>query len=174
MGVVTMQSRAFDQLTARLILRYPGESAQAILQMAIPYLAPGDTGRFRAMFDCGFSNIDVLYPVFAPDHLFPTAVFRSTLDFFQRQPVIAFFCCSGLYAWLLMGSFTLLLTHRKSGLWVCWLPAMLVLVGCFLSPVAGYIRYALPYMFTAPFLVCLMLSALREPRSPKANTPSHV
>ncbi len=162
-GVTAAQKQAFDLLIPALMLRYPADCSQAALQMAIPYVTPGDIGRFRAIFDCGFSNIEALYPVFNPKHLFPTPVFRATLDFFQREPLINFFCCGGAYAWLLIGSVALLIARRRKRLMACAIPALLVLVGCLFSPVAGYVRYALPYMFAAPFLTLLTVYGLTQP-----------
>ncbi len=162
--------RAFDRLSLRLALRYPGTSAQAFLQMAVPYLTLGDIGRFRAIFDYGFPSLVSLYPVFKPRHLFSSDVFRFLPDYFQNQPLINFFCCSGFYASLLIGCAVLLIRRRKFRLAACYVPAFLVLLGCMFSPVAGYVRYALPFMFSAPFLTAAAVRLLTEP--PRAATKS--
>lgn len=156
-GVTAQQKLALDALTLRLAVRYPATAAQALLRMGIPYLTPGDTGRFRSVFDCGFSNIDALYPVFKPGHLFSSQVFRSTLDYLQTEPLSQLLCTSGLYSWLLIGAAAFFAARRRWRLLACCLPSLLVLAGCLLSPVAGYVRYALPYMLCAPTLVMACL-----------------
>jgi hypothetical protein len=159
-------TKAFDRLSLRLALRYPGTSAQAFLQMAIPYLALGDVGRFRAIFDYGFPSLVTLYPVFKPKHLFSSDVFRFLPDYFQSQPLISFFCCSGFYASLLIGCVVLLIRRRRFRMIACYVPPALVLLGCMFSPVAGYVRYALPFMFSAPFLAAAAVKMLTERAEP--------
>ncbi|NLV59323.1 MAG: hypothetical protein GXY67_11250 [Clostridiales bacterium] len=159
------QRRAFDRLSLNLALRYPATAAQAALRMAVPYLALGDAGRFRAIFDYGFSDVYHLYPVFHPRYVFRGEVFGKPLfrilpDFFQNNPIVLLISSSGLYASLLLGSLALLL-RRRQGRWVgVCLPALLTLLGCLMSPVAGYVRYALPFIFTAPLLAALAAAVL--------------
>ena len=154
-GVTREEKLALDALTAKYLFAYPLDCLQAMMRMGLPYLTPGDTGRFRSIFDCGFSDIDAIAAVFHPKHLFSSAVFRKPLDFFQQTPLINLFCSGGLYAWLLLGC--LIAVRKNKGMRICFIPAMTVLLGCLLSPVAGYVRYALPYMFSTPILFALTL-----------------
>ena len=129
--------------------------------MAIPYLAMGDIGRFRAVYEYGFSNVEPLAAVFRPRQVFGGRAFRVVPEFLQQNPLVMFFSSSGFSASLLIGAVTLLLSRRRARWLACMLPAALTLVGCMFSPVAGYIRYALPFVFAAPFLVLVAVAAAR-------------
>ena len=162
------QKQAFDQLALTLAKRYPGTAAQAFLQMAVPYLAMGDIGRFRAIYDYGFSNVEPVFAVFRPRQVFGGRAFRVVPEFFQRNPVVMFVSSSGFSASVLIGALALLLSRRRYRWLACALPAALTLLGCMFSPVAGYIRYALPFVFAAPFLAMVTIAALRTQAPPRA------
>ena len=163
------QKQAFDQLALNLAKRYPGTAAQAFLQMAVPYLAMGDIGRFRAIYDYGFSNVEPVFAVFRPRQVFGGRAFRVVPEFFQRNPVVMFVSSSGFSASVLIGALALLLSRRRYRWLACALPAALTLLGCMFSPVAGYIRYALPFVFAAPFLAMVTIAALRTQTPPRAR-----
>lgn len=62
----------------------------------------------------------------------------------------------GLYGWIALAAAVLL--ARKGGMaeWLCAVPVLFTLLGCLLSAVNAYFRYAMPLYLCAPFLLWLL------------------
>ncbi len=95
---------------------------------------------------------------------------ERVIDRLMGQPLFRLAIAPGLYGWIALFALVTLLQSRKKSLAIAALPALFALLGCLLSAVNGYLRYALPLYYCAVPLLALCAQALREP-APGAARP---
>ncbi|MDR1635209.1 MAG: DUF6020 family protein [Bifidobacteriaceae bacterium] len=78
-------------------------------------------------------------------------------------PVLWLLFVPGFYTWVLLTAAALLVRRRQWRALLPFPPVALVFLVCLASPVNSNLRYAFPYVVTAPLLVVYTLYALAEP-----------
>ena len=68
-------------------------------------------------------------------------------------PVLGILAKTGIYSWLLAAVTALMLLCRRPRYLLCTVPLWMVFLGCLLSPVNGYYRYAYPLVLSTPLLL---------------------
>ena len=82
-------------------------------------------------------------------------------DELAKNPLYRAVVAPGLYGWITLYAFALLLGRGKSRYLIASVPMLFTLAGCGLSAVNGYFRYSMPMYLSAPML--LWLCALAKP-----------
>lgn len=139
----------------KLFFRHPDAYLQATFNMWYGYFYPEYVSKTKFyMFyelhnieDC--ENLDIRYPD-------TCAYERELVDSWWRMlykvPVISTFFGIGIYTWMLLFSIFYILSVKRYKYIVAFIPVIITLLVCMMSPVCGYTRYAFPIMFNMPFL----------------------
>lgn len=85
----------------------------------------------------------------------------SAMDALVQQPLFRLILAPGIYGWITLFALVTLLGSKKKSLLLVAFPALFALMGCLLSAVNGYFRYAMPLYFCAPVLLALCAEAGR-------------
>ncbi|MBP5153087.1 MAG: hypothetical protein ILP13_09285 [Lachnospiraceae bacterium] len=80
----------------------------------------------------------------------------------ERQIFIRYFTYPGLYTWCLIFLLYLLGKKKKKGAWAAFIPALVTLLVCTVSPIACAMRYALLAVAATPVLLGWTLVSLRR------------
>ena len=77
-----------------------------------------------------------------------------------RTPILKFFTDIPFFTWLMIIACFYMIKREKYVYLPAVIPCLLTLLVCLVSPVNGELRYALPYMFCAPFFIglCFLLN----------------
>ena len=87
---------------------------------------------------------------------------EAKLKTLEQNPIFRLWIAPGLYGCLALFALTIALRNRGSGSALALLPALFTLLGCLLSAVNAYMRYAMPLYIAAPFALALAARALSE------------
>lgn len=89
-----------------------------------------------------------------------TKSFRSILEslayIFRDFPIIGVLYSCGFYTWVVMGSTIYLICYKKWKQLIYIVPSIVNFLVCCVSPISGYIRYALPVIAIAPVFIVLI------------------
>ena len=153
---------AFFRTWPRLAVKYPGTSLSATFHNTYGYLYPGFMSQIKPTFLIGRQRSTT-----EMDHLFKYSenprchlLIRFT-DELAKNPLYRALVAPGLYGWITLYAFVLLLGRGKSRYLIASVPMLFTLAGCGLSAVNGYFRYSMPMYLCAPML--LWLCALAKP-----------
>lgn len=158
--------------------RHPGVYLDALLAGCWGYLYVGTAPTHRT-WDYRLYQSDPIagtedafdVPYASPEPV--RSAFISALNAFQCLPVIGLVGHCGIYAWALLLAMACALRSRgASGLMVA-APSAVMLLICLVSPVNGYLRYALPVMAACP--VTLWASCLAAGGDgARSDRPAHL
>ncbi len=95
---------------------------------------------------------------------------RNADEFSLTIPGIHLFAKIGLYSWLLIALTATVIISGKKPFWLCLAPLLMVFIGCLLSPVNGYYRYAFPFILSLPPVFLLVFGGLKADRIHKGQT----
>ena len=156
------QKAAFFRTWMQLAIKYPGTSLSATFHNTYGYLYPGFMSQIKPTFLIGRQRSTT-----EMDHLFKYSenpryhlLIRFT-DELAKNPLYRAVVAPGLYGWITLYAFALLLGRGKSRYLIASVPMLFTLAGCGLSAVNGYFRYSMPMYLCAPML--LWLCALAKP-----------
>ncbi len=79
---------------------------------------------------------------------------RTIYTVITRIPIINILFVFGFYTWLLLLLLFKLIIDKKIRLIVPFIPSLVVLLFCFVSPVNGLWRYIYPIIYSTPVLIC--------------------
>lgn len=81
---------------------------------------------------------------------------------FPSIPIISFISNIGFNVWVLfmLGGY-LIYSKKKEGI-VILLPSLVLLLVCVASPANTYFRYAMPYIFAMPIMICMVLDYVKS------------
>jgi hypothetical protein len=79
----------------------------------------------------------------------------------NNMPIIGIFACTGVYTWIYIIMMFLLLNAKKKKI-LGFLPVIVVILVCLVSPVNGTTRYMLPAMSVLPLMAVYTASELVE------------
>lgn len=77
-------------------------------------------------------------------------------------PILSMFTKIGIYTWMLIISIVRLFQKHQKKILLSFSPVIMVLIGCLLSPVNGYYRYAFPMILSVPILFVYVLQLADE------------
>ena len=80
---------------------------------------------------------------------------------FPKIPVIGFISNIGFNVWILFTLVGYLIYSKKKEGLVMLLPSLILLLVCVASPANTYFRYAMPYVFAMPIMICMVLNYVR-------------
>jgi len=164
-----LQKSAFFRTWLAITVKHPATCLSATFHNTYAYFLPGyvSTGNLKPTFLIGKQG-----KTFGIDEVFHFSVnpmattLKAFTDDIMHLPILRVINAPGLYGWIaLFAVFSLLFSSRKE-LLIAALPALFVLLGCLLSAVNGYFRYALPLYICAPLLLALCAGALKTKRNP--------
>ena len=152
---------SFAGTWATLVAAHPMTAFHAFWSMEGGYLDPFDTTNryFNTMVDPASSQYPTHLNIAHPASLQPIQQTLLVLEnAYRGLPLIAQLDSVGFFLWaLLLGWFLVERTPSRALAWVLVAP-LSVLLGCLLSSgFAAGTRYALPIVYTAPYLLCVLL-----------------
>lgn len=156
------QRNAFFATWLRLGFKHPATYLSATFHNTYGYLLPGYVNTSKPTLLMGMEGRTT-----AIDGAFDFTVnpwansMRVTLKTLYAFAPFRLLTSPGLFAWVLLMAIVGALHCRQRRYVVAMLPALIVLAGCLLSAVNGYVRYALPLYFAAPVLLALLSQGLR-------------
>ena len=147
---------AYFRTWGRMFFKHPGAYFEATFNNVFGYFYPNDLCKVRPFL---FWQLENLSPF--PDITRPESLNRLAKNFYtftinlRSFPVFGIFLSMGAYVWgTLLAVFALFASgNRKFA--VVALPALITLLICMASPVNNYMRYGLPILYGAPFLLSL-------------------
>lgn len=77
-------------------------------------------------------------------------------NIFPYIPILGLMCSIGFGTWIVL-ILTVYLRHHRKYL-ITLIPLYTTILVCFASPANTYFRYAMPYLFTLPFIIMLILN----------------
>lgn len=157
------QKRTFFKAWFRLGLQQPTTYFSAFFHNSYGYVMPGYVSAIKPTFLLGREgNTTPLAGRFDytvnPRAENMDAALKRLLTYAPFRILAA----PGLYGWIVLFAFTVVLMTRNWRMLLCMLPALLTLLGCLFSPVNGYFRYAMPVYFSAPLLLTMAALAIRK------------
>ena len=147
-------SKTFKQymkLWTNCFIKHPGVYIEHLLCATSGYLLPG--------YNCPTTEVYYLYSIYNSEYHFyfndeVRSVLESYTNIWKNGPVTSLLFTPGLYSWIMFWCIYNLLRKKKYRSAIAIVPSMLVLGICFISPVSGLLRYALPYVATSPLMIC--------------------
>lgn len=171
------QTRAFFGLWFKLGFRYPATYFSAFFHNSYGYLMPGYVSTIKPTFLLGMEGRTTLIDGQFDFTVNPAAdALKQTLRSLFAYGPFRMLCAPGLYGWLVLFAWAGVMGTRRRRNAIMLLPALLTLLGCLLSAVNGYFRYAMPLYFLAPVLVALVAEAqpakrFHPPQLPTESQP---
>ena len=71
-------------------------------------------------------------------------------QFFLGIPLIGWLSKIGIYFWLTIAGFVMMIIRKAGRFHLCFPMLFMIIIGCMLSPVDGYYRYAYPLILSIP------------------------
>ncbi len=139
----------------QMFRKHPGVYMSAFLNGANGYIAPvgkSSGGSIVTEYEEKYSYLANmgLHRVF---NEFPTGIFLYISNAGEDMPLIGYVHMPGMYTWIMMICIMILAKKRIYWALILFVPGIMNLLVCIASPVAGYMRYALPLATATPFLV---------------------
>ncbi len=159
------QKAAFFQTWLALLRKHPATCLSATFHNTYGYLRPGYMSSIKPTLLLGEQMRDTRIKDQFDFTINPLAdKLEAFLNRLPLQPVFHWLIAPGLYGWITVFGLCTLLRGRPRRLIIAALPMLLALLGCILSAVNGYFRYAMPLYFGAPLLLALCSQALSSPK----------
>ena len=152
----------FIRLWFQKLLRHPETMAEGFYKSTYIYVSPAEycTVKLHVWIGYEIANQGAL-------GLSNNNPNRSTLrDYFNgwlETPVIHLFVKIGLFSILLGVCILLMIIFKQGRYMLCIAPLLMIFIGCLLSPVNGYYRYAYPMIIGIPVLFAdLLVTVVRR------------
>lgn len=146
---------AYLAVWSKLFFRHPDAYLQAAFNMWYGYYYPDYICKTKLYMFYALDNISDSenLNIYYPDTLgYERKLLDSWWNLLYKIPVVSTFFGIGIYTWMLIFSvFFMFYTHKYKYI-VAFIPVIITLLICMMSPVCGYTRYAFPIMFNMPFL----------------------
>jgi hypothetical protein len=151
-------------------IKHPQTYVEATLMNCRSYFYPGSNTSWvwTQLNRAGRYDQDSLVPLYEEYgfKLWQNPAFEGVRDWlregfliFMRTPLGLFFNM-GVCAWLAMFAVCVLRKNKVKRAFIVFLPVLILLLVCVASPLDGSVRYALPLIFSLPFLLTFALCAL--------------
>ena len=143
---------------------HPITYIDAVLNKSYGYFYPDDKGRIKLYY---VSYADV--PTLNEDGFDLKSRFTKTvktldniLSVFRDIPLLGYTTSIGFYFWCTFLSMFFLMKCKKRKLLFIFMPAMITLFVCVISPVNAYFRYGLPVVFMVPFFMAIIIYVMKS------------
>ena len=156
--------QAYFQAWLKGLFKRPGCYVQATLNNIYGYFYPDETSGYTQagyylitddpVVDYGFFDIE--FTNNWPEMRYFLERFSECM---RRLPGIGLLYSSGTWSWMLIILSVFFIVRKKWSLFYITVPFIVLLMVCCASPVNGYLRYILPLMASAPWLLALFVKA---------------
>ena len=156
--------QAYFQAWLKGLFKRPGCYVQATLNNIYGYFYPDETSGYTQagyylitddpVVDHGFFDIE--FTNNWPEMRYFLERFSECM---RRLPGIGLLYSSGTWSWMLIILSVFFIARKKWSLFYITVPFIVLLMVCCASPVNGYLRYILPLMASAPWLLALFVKA---------------
>lgn len=148
-------------------IKHPNVYIESFLSNTSGYFSPLKTNWYI------YNSYHKYHNVLEEHHLYysynsfrPLRIILSTIGvIFPYIPVIGLCVNIGFSTWIILFMISYLFYKKKYQALLLFLPSVLVLAFCLLSPVNTYFRYAMPNIFGMPLLIALFLSIVKRQTS---------
>ncbi len=140
------------------LCKHPATYIQATLNGIYGYFYPENIGYYSDLFYMTMCVDDT--KIFAPEALKNAADKLCDINMKSRQlPIIGLFSSLGFYVWIDIIALMYFIVNKKDKKYIVYnMPALITLLICIASPVNNVMRYGLPIIFIAPFMLCMCFS----------------
>lgn len=161
-GVTDEQALVLRGVWIRLAFKHPATYLSATFHNTYGYLLPGYVSTIKPTFLLGMEGRTTLIDSQFDFSVNPAAeTLKTALQSLFAYAPFRLLTAPGLYGCLLLLALAYIRGLKNWRAWLCMLPALLTLLGCLLSAVNGYFRYAMPLYFVAPALLAIAAQTLR-------------
>lgn len=162
------QKSAFWRIWPRLLIKHPATALSATFANTYGYIYPGFISDIKPTLLIGdqstrTANLTGLLEYSVNSNAAGLKAFTNTL---AQLPPYRILISPGLYGWITLFTAACLLHQRDKRWLIAAIPAIFTLLGCTLSAVNGYFRYAMPLYLISPFLLWLCT----DPFAPKVQS----
>lgn len=162
---------AFFKLYVRYFLTHPLPYIEAAMDHAFGYLDP--TYYYYGLATYQFYQMDAIQQsdegIVYASYVFPAALRNYAINvayLWNKLPLASIIVSPAAYTWLIVLAFAQIVRARRFGRLPMLVAPFMSLLICFVSPVNGLLRYALPIMAATPLYILAML-----PDRPGTETP---
>ncbi len=143
----------------RMFFKHPGTYVAAFVNKGYGYLAPVSQNIEAWVQEEYYDYMEEigLYHVFDVKAAY---VLGQIWYLSMNLPLVKYLCTPGLYTWIVAVLVFLLARRRRMGALILFVPSVMNILVCLASPLSGAIRYELPTVASAPFLIgwaCLFI-----------------
>lgn len=156
--------KAYLQVYFQQFAAHPITYIDAFVNKCYGYFYPDDKGRTKEWFVVGADIWVLNEDGFDLKSKFPEAVekLRLVLEAFREIPLLGYTTSIGFYTWCAILAAFLIGERKQWRLLVLFIPSLVVLLVCVVSPVNAYFRYGLPIVFSVPFFAMVSVYAGME------------
>lgn len=139
-------------------LKHPGTYIEAFLNGCYGYFYPNKTEYMEGLGAYWITYDPKIYSgkfdIHMKESLLPVREGLENMSYIIRQiPVIGLLFSNGLYTWLTLFLAVMLISRNKWKYVTVFIPCILTILICCVSPVNAYIRYMRPVMSVMPLLI---------------------
>ncbi|MEG0660351.1 MAG: DUF6020 family protein [Anaerorhabdus sp.] len=146
--------------------KHPGTYLASLIEGSYGYYYPEIKEAYEGLGWYNTLNISKQFTYEDPANRLVLRKSIESMTYFMRDlPLLGTVFSIGLHTWLVILAFIYFTVTRKMKDIVSILPAVLTILICFVSPVSGYIRYALPIFAMTPLIIVLIWSAMQKEES---------
>ncbi|MEG1777050.1 MAG: DUF6020 family protein [Clostridia bacterium] len=168
------QKHAFWQTWLSLLRTHPATCLSATFHNTYGYLYPGFLSTIKPTLLIGSqgrtTGLEGKFAFSINPRSDALKAFTDGLTAFAPYRVLI---APGLYGWITLFAFALLLKRGKRRYLLAAVPALFTLAGCLLSAVNAYFRYAMPLYLCAPLLLWLCAAPSTTNKGVHANEADH-
>jgi len=151
----------FIRLWLQKLVRHPETMISGFSRSTSVYIDPAGYCKIRVQARLGFDGLSSTKQALGLKNNNPNlSTLNDYVNGWLNTPVLHLFVKIGLFS-IVLGICVLLMIIFKHGRYMfCAAPLLMVFVGCLLSPVNGYYRYAYPMIIGVPFLFVDMITTI--------------
>ncbi len=151
----------FIRLWLQKLVRHPETMISGFSRSTSVYIDPAGYCKIRVQARLGFDGLSSTKQALGLKNNNPNlSILNDYVNGWLNTPVLHLFVKIGLFS-IVLGICVLLMIIFKHGRYMfCAAPLLMVFVGCLLSPVNGYYRYAYPMIIGVPFLFVDMITTI--------------
>lgn len=143
----------------KMLRKHPVIYLSAFINNNYGYIAPVYS-QLGMYFNYGESEVESSYGIKHIFSEFPIKLFDSIKESAEHFPVLRYFSMAGTYTWILLVLIIILLYNKKYKHILLFVPGVLTIVFCLLSPCTFELRYMLPNISTLHLLISIVILAL--------------
>ena len=141
-----------------MFLKHPGVYFSATMNGIYGYFYLDNNNKYFGnellSYISQFDHNNGRYPIkYFFDYKYKDSLLKFYNEQFIKLPIVGLFYNCGIYTWLMFFLFFILVKEKQYGKLIIFIPSMLTLCFCVVSPVNGGVRYMLPIISSTPLLV---------------------